>query len=76
MQLLIQMTCFLGLLLPPRPSPPASVGAGAKHLKKDRSFIVFALDEEEHPFHKELRALAVHGSGVARAAWFPAASEH
>lgn len=24
---------------------------------------MFALDEQEHPFHKELRALAVHAGG-------------
>lgn len=35
-----------------------------------------ALDEQEHPFHKELRALAVHCRRVAQAARFPAASEH
>lgn len=35
-----------------------------------------ALDEQEHPFHKDLRALAVHCRRVAQAALFPAASEH
>lgn len=35
-----------------------------------------ALDEQKHPFHKELQALAVHCRRVAQAARFPAASEH